>query len=587
MSVYPAPISAAAPPRSPNTGRGDRKDVTGADRPAHPPVSPLGGEDCSRWADPRYGGWQIHEPAPLPGWVEGFRSTQLDAVDEILEQFEQHDIVFLDAPTGAGKTLIGEMVRRRVGGRSLYVCHGLGLQDQFARDFPYANVLKGKANYPTQNEPFPQVTCADCTKTRDGEGCRWCDQPLECAYRMARGKALAGNLAVTNTAYMLAEISGQHSGLAGRDLVIIDEADTLEGILMGAVEFRVSSGMARRLRVDIPGKAVHKPTIVKWIRGEFTRAVDDQRKRIKGQGLDQMRERARLNNMLERARVAAEHIEGGLWTRDYRSGQLDLVLKPVKVDEFGPGRIWRHGNKWLLMSATIISPDEMADSLGIEGSWGQVRVPMQFPVENRKIRAVPLTEMNYNNRDQAWPEMARGIERVLELHPGERILVHTVSFALAEYLEREVKGGGRVKFRYTSSKDRERVVEQFKRTEAGVLFAPSVDRGFDFKGDEARVVVVAKIPFPSLGDRVVSERMRTEAGEWWYSVQMVRTLVQMTGRGVRSETDWCHTYILDAAFYTNVLRKAKRLLPGWWIEALDETVTPPEFMGRVGGRRVG
>lgn len=584
--MYPAPISAAAPPSIPQTtGRGDG-EVTGVDDPA-PFVSPLGGGDdrttgTSRWADPRYAGWTGLDPRPLPDWVEGFRPAQLDAVDEIVDAFSRTDVVFLDAPTGAGKTLIGEMVRRRVANRALYVCHGLGLQDQFARDFPYSAVLKGRTNYPTQTQPFPDITCGDCTGGGD-KPCAWCPKPRECAYTVARLEALGGRLAVTNTAYMLAEMSGERSGLRGRDLVIVDEADTLEGILMGAVEFRISSGVARRLGVKIPGKSVHKPTIVSWLSEDLREAVDDARKRIKGQGVEAVRERQRLSRLMERARIAAAHIEGGLWTRDYRSQQLDLVLKPIKVSEFGQPRVWQHGRKWLLMSATIISPDEMVDSLGIEGSWEMVRVPMQFPVENRRIHAIPITEMTHKNKDAAWPEMARGIERVLEKHPGERVLVHTVSFALAQYLEREVRSGGRVKYRYENSRDREEVVGRFKRSEAGVLFAPSVDRGFDFKGDEARVVVVAKIPFPSLGDRVVGERMRTPGGDWWYSVQMVRTLVQMTGRGVRSETDWCTTYILDASLYTNVLRKAKRLLPGWWLEALDETITPPDFMGRVKG----
>jgi Rad3-related DNA helicase len=530
------------------------------------------------WADPRYTGWTLHDPEPFPAWVTQFRDTQLDAVDEILEQFEQHNIVFLDAPTGAGKTLIGEMVRRRVGGRAVYVCHGLGLQDQFARDFPYARLIKGRANYPTVTAPYPEVTCGDCT----GSTCRWCPNQRNCPYQVARGEALGGKLAVTNTAYLLAEMIGRRSGLAGRKLMIVDEADTLEGILAGAVEFRVTAGLARRLGVTIPGKAVHKPTIAQWITDKFVPAVTQQRSRIHGNTVEQIRERARLTRLIERAVIAAAHIETGMWTREYRSGQLDLVLKPVKVDEFGPDRIWRHSNKWLLMSATIISPDEMADSLGITEPYATVRIPMRFPVEHRQIHAVPLTDMSYRNRDQAWPEMVRGIERVLELHPGERILVHTVSFALAEHLAEHVDTGQRPVYRYAGTKDREQVVAEFKTSDAGVLFAPSVDRGFDFAGDEARVVVVAKVPFPSLGDRVVSERMRTPGGEWWYQVQMVRTLVQMTGRGVRSETDWCHTYILDAAFYTNVLRKARRLLPAWWLEALNDKLTPPVFMGRTG-----
>ena len=94
--------------------------------------------------------WTERDKTPFPEWVTEFRPHQTQAVEEIIDHFDSGTkVVFLDAPTGAGKTLIGEMVRRQVATKSLYVCHSLGLQDQFVRDFPYAKVLKGRANYPT------------------------------------------------------------------------------------------------------------------------------------------------------------------------------------------------------------------------------------------------------------------------------------------------------------------------------------------------------------------------------------------------------------------------------------------------------
>ena len=105
------------------------------------------------------------------------------------------------------------------------------------------------------------------------------------------------------------------------------------------------------------------------------------------------------------------------------------------------------------------------------------------------------------------------------------------------------------------------------------MFAPSLDRGFDFKGDEARVVIVAKVPYPFLGDQQVSARLHTRGGQQWYVVNTVRSLIQMTGRGVRSETDWCVTYILDSTFLQKLWKNDKRLLPKWWREAVDTRTT--------------
>ena len=80
--------------------------------------------------------------------------------------------------------------------------------------------------------------------------------------------------------------------------------------------------------------------------------------------------------------------------------------------------------------------------------------------------------------------------------------------------------------------------------------------------------MVAKVPFPALGDRQVSERLRRPGGQVWYGVQVARSLVQMTGRGVRHENDWATTFILDKQFPRWYREAGRKLLPDWWIEAI-------------------
>ena len=59
------------------------------------------------------------------------RPRQIPAVDVIVEAFEAGKrIVVLEAPTGAGKTVIAEAVRRRLKVPALYVCTDKLLQDQ-------------------------------------------------------------------------------------------------------------------------------------------------------------------------------------------------------------------------------------------------------------------------------------------------------------------------------------------------------------------------------------------------------------------------------------------------------------------------
>src|SRR5258708_4682966 len=109
--------------------------------------------------------------APLPDWVQEIRPHQLDAVKEAVEYFKAGvQCVFLDAPTGSGKTLMAELVRRELDSSALCVCNGKALQDQFAGDYSYAKVLKGRVNYPTQSGG-PDVTAADCIATSFDSPC--------------------------------------------------------------------------------------------------------------------------------------------------------------------------------------------------------------------------------------------------------------------------------------------------------------------------------------------------------------------------------------------------------------------------------
>lgn len=527
--------------------------------------------------DPR---WFAREGEhPWPEWVNHFRETQVTATDKVVAAFERGtQVVFLDAPTGAGKTLIAEMVRRELGVRGAYICSSKSLQDQFLRDFTYSRVLKGRANYPTQY--MPSYTAADC----GGMECRWCDKG-GCPYRCAKGEAAGAAVGVLNTAYFLAETNLEKSAFSGRELVVVDEADTLEASLMGTVEFRLSDRTARELGVRVPVKGARAKTVQKWLTDELLVNVRAAIAKCKGDGVDEIRERARLGRLAGKARTVARHMSGeegadgveswGDWVRDYddrRPG--DLILKPVRVDSLGPGRLWRHGKRWLCMSATIISAEEQAESLGLEAAgldWELVRVPMSFPVEHRPIIYRPIANMARSADANAEMKLAvKGLQEILDSHRDESILVHTVSYGLTKWLHREMQRvvADRPLWAYFNAGERDRVLAQFKDTPGAVIFAPSLDRGIDLPGDLCRVQVVAKMPYAYLGDRQVNERMRGPGGGFWYDVLTARTLVQMTGRAVRNDRDWAITYILDKNF-GKWWAKGQRILPEWWKEAVQ------------------
>jgi Rad3-related DNA helicase len=178
--------------------------------------------------------------------------------------------------------------------------------------------------------------------------------------------------------------------------------------------------------------------------------------------------------------------------------------------------------------------------------------------------------MSRKNEAIAHPLMAEALLKVASLHPNDKILVHTVSYALNKTLETCLNNSQHYlrTVSYHSAGEKQKAIDRYLYTPSSILLAPSLDRGIDLPGDDCRVIVIAKIPFPSLGDKQISTRLYSKGGQNWYSVKTIRSLIQMSGRGMRSAEDYCETYILDSNFIDMVWRKNKHLLPGWWKEAL-------------------
>ena len=572
----------------------------------------------SRWGIPSW-----------PTWVTEFRPHQIAAITEVVDHFNNGaDIVILNAPTGAGKTIIAEAVRRLLKVTSgTYVANTNSLVDQFMRDFGrYAKQLKGRSHYPTLDAPsrFRQgqewsgtnLSAADCSMRLEelpacgscdsGEPtdeekkpklhCRYCHPWRLCPYRVAKVAALGvkdtkptnddkvkysqppASVVVTNTAYFLTEANGP-GAMSGREFVVIDECDTLESIVMSQVEVFISKERLAELGIAPPKRKTVEATWLPWLEDECLPKVALEKELAEArvsrpEATDKQRKWANtisnLHASLESLKVQMK--VGNVVYDGYDKG--DVHFKPVRVGHLTKTKLWKHGEKFLLMSATVINPLEFVDSLGIEASgktWEVVDVPSTFPVENRPIYVRPEANMTFKGKDTEWPKMAAGIQRILSAHPDDRVLIHTVSYAFSTYLYETLNGDGRTILKYTKASEREEALNRFKSSHAAVLLASSMDRGVDLPHDDCRVVIVTKMPYLSLGDKQVSKRMHSPNGQFWYQVQTIRSLVQMTGRHVRSADDVGVTYILDQQFVTNVHRHGRHLLPTWWAESLDWT----------------
>ena len=533
----------------------------------------------------------------LPPKFTEYRTNQWEAIVDIMEHFDAGvKVVMLSAPTGSGKTIIGESVRRFMPGKSVYCCTTKSLQDQIQREFEYARTIKGRANYPTQHRP--DLTADDCTATSSNNyQCDWCDERESCPYTAAKSDAAHAPFPILNIAYFLGETTNQlSSDFRNRQLVVIDEADTLEGQLMSNIEVVIGSHLRKSLGVNtIPKKTKGKePAVqdwVRWLEDEIVPGIRMRQAQLRqeartlfGESIQKRRQIKRLDMLLKRIRPllvsqdnGKRRIEDGWVMTGYEGNAKDPTIrfKPIRVDEHAKEALWSRGEQFLLMSATLISPAQMAEDLGLEDDeWAVVNLDSTFPVENRPVFVDAVTAVTNKTKDKAYPILVDAIEGIMTENEGVRILVHTVSYHLTGFLMNGIKSDRTLT--YQNAQDRERVLAKFLDTDDAVLLAPSFERGIDLPEEDCQIIVIAKVPYPYLGDKQISARLYGRGGRTWYAVETIRSIVQMTGRGMRSADDWCDAYVLDASF-KRLYRENKRLFPLWWRESLVVSRTDPKY----------
>lgn len=521
----------------------------------------------------------------MPEWFRGYRGQQGDIIRDIIGAFRAYDVVVLDAPTGTGKTVIGETVRRLNQGRAIYLCSSLSLQDQFLRDYPYAKVLKGRSNYrplldlgtlkvQADNSSHRQMglpDCSDCTYDKTSHSCLWCSQFARCPYQVAKVRALSSPISVLNTSYFLTETNGPGRFMASKpSIVIVDECDCLEKELMNYVSVSISKSRLAKLGISGPEKITVQSSWEAWLENTAIPVVRSKLKAMEGnrkKTLASLREQRGLFRLVEGLASVQAGLESGGWI--YTGDRERVEFKPVLVDQIGYEKFWKHLEdvKVLCMSASVINSERMLRDTGYTGKYAEFKLASTFPVENRLVKVWPVANMSKKANERG--SLLAATQKIVDNHPEDRILMHTVSYDLAGAVYGFLWGDyDRPAFTYNSAQDRADALQSFLDTPKSILVASSMDRGIDLPDDLCRVQVICKVPFPYLGDRQVAARLYARGGSEWYACQTVRTLVQMTGRGVRHSEDWCHTYILDSQFWDNVWERNKWLFPKWWRDSV-------------------
>ncbi|MBO0682868.1 MAG: hypothetical protein J2P45_06905 [Candidatus Dormibacteraeota bacterium] len=511
--------------------------------------------------------------------IEELRPVQEQALSWIGEREER--FLLLGAPTGSGKSLIGRAAGALARRKAVYLAADLALQAQFVAEFPDARELKGRANYRPLGAGL--LSCEDCD-FGDGQCsvCGVCEREhedeeehdrarcLACPYALAKREAERAPFAALNTAYFLAEANNAGDFSRPGQLVVIDEADLLEGILLDRVGVKLVQQRLLRLGLTRTPDEGLEAWADEALEQAKAVAQDEQREaRAAGDPAESARHRREAEYWRNQARnltaMRAElEADAASWVQVGSDGGT-VEIKPVFVRGHARRLLWGHGGRFLLTSATLLAPEVFAAELGIpDGQWAALQLPSSFPPENRPVHYQPAASMAYRRREGNLSRVVEALDRRLDRHSG-RVLVHSQTFELGRRVQALSRHGPRMLL--YGSGGRDQALETFRSSPGRVLVGPSLKRGVDLPDDLCEAIVVLVVPRPDWGDQRVRARAAAPGGRAWYDAESVRQLCQMTGRGVRHQADRCETYILDSEF-GRLLSRRHGMFPRWWLEAL-------------------
>ncbi|WP_254525456.1 helicase C-terminal domain-containing protein [Natrinema caseinilyticum] len=557
---------------------------------------------------------RIFEAFPAPS----YRGTQQQALRDIRDAFAAgNDVVLVRAPTGSGKSLLARAVAgcaRTIeegdpsdATGAYYTTPQVSQLDDVASDDLLAdlNVIRGKSNYTCilPHERNTPVNQAPCVRERGYD----CSVKHRCPYFSDRAIASNREIAAMTLAYFM-QTAGSEV-FRTRDVVVVDEAHGLaEWAEMYATiqlgprtvpfwdELRVPdidsieravryaenlAGTCTRRKDELlaqdslsPGEVRERDRLQELI-GELEWFVSDFRDPESPTTwlVDQSEPRSRDDGDAERASGHANDPPGG-----------PLTIKPMNPEKYLQHTVWDRGNKFALLSATILNKDAFCRQVGLDPETvALIDVEHTFPVENRPLYDVTQGKMTYERRSETTPKIARTIVRLMQRHPDEKGLIHAHSYDIQERLAdllTDFGVGDRIRVHDRDGRDA--ALEAWKAADdPDVFLSVKMEEALDLKGDLCRWQVICKAPFLNTGDSRVAHRL--EEGQWaWYYRTTLRTVIQACGRVVRAPDDHGATYLADSSLL-DCFERARTDMPDWFEAQVDRMEQPdlPAFEPRA------
>ena len=222
---------------------------------------------------------------------------------------------------------------------------------------------------------------------------------------------------------------------------------------------------------------------------------------------------------------------------------------------------WRYllatSDHCVLLSATVGMKEAYDDNIGMkfgdEGHSYMQRIPSTFDFSNSPVIINPTYKMSWNCKELDFPHIKDIIYNIIRSYKGFRGMIQTGSYANSKEIYNDAPADIKRRLQlYNNASEKNWTIELHKAAEDSVILGPTLVEGVDLPDDLCRFIVIAKVPFPNLKDKLVKAKMKLFPK--WYDSETANSIIQGIGRGNRNPTDWCITYIIDGCF-SNLYRK--------------------------------
>lgn len=231
--------------------------------------------------------------------------------------------------------------------------------------------------------------------------------------------------------------------------------------------------------------------------------------------------------------------------------EKDIVLQCAKEDYMTYRGLLDVTPKHVMLSATVGDKDNFDDNIGVKylpiKESSMQWLDSTFDFSNSPIYFLNRYKMSFREKDESMRNLKPIIYKTCEQMTGKKGMIQTGTYSIAkEIIDNAPEHIKRRLLYYNGSKEKSDVIIRHQMSEDTILIGPTLNEGIDLPGDLCRFIIILKMPYPNLKDRLVDAKIKLFP--YWYNSTTSNAIIQGIGRGNRFEDDWCKVYILDACF---------------------------------------